>query len=72
MVCSGCDVVSSVGLEDLKKHKIGALEAITDFFVNYKTADGKPKNELWENGKFLDQVRFVFVFALISRKVHLI
>lgn len=49
-------IVDKVGVEDLKKHKIGALEAITDFFINYKTADGKPKNELWENGKFLDQV----------------
>jgi len=45
------------GIDDLKKHKIGALEAITDFFINYKTVDGKQKNLLWENGKFLDQQR---------------
>jgi len=43
------------GEVDLKRHKIGAIEAITDFFINYKTVDGKPKNTLWENGKFLDQ-----------------
>jgi inorganic pyrophosphatase len=43
------------GEADLKKHKIGAIEAITEFFVNYKTVDGKPKNTLALNGKLLEQ-----------------
>jgi len=43
------------GEADLKKYKIGQIEAIYDFFTNYKTVDGKPKNKFALDGKMLDQ-----------------
>eukprot|EP01126_Amoeba_proteus_P021142 TRINITY_DN2143_c0_g1_i6.p1 TRINITY_DN2143_c0_g1~~TRINITY_DN2143_c0_g1_i6.p1 ORF type:complete len:193 (+),score=45.54 TRINITY_DN2143_c0_g1_i6:383-961(+) len=36
---------------DLEIHKKGSIFSIKDFFVNYKTVEGKPKNVLAYNGE---------------------
>jgi len=43
------------GPEDLLIHKKGVTETLRDFWINYKTADGKPKNKLALDGKLLSQ-----------------
>ena len=41
-------------ISDVNKHKSGILDTIKDWFINYKTADGKPKNTLGMNGAYHD------------------
>lgn len=39
-------------VEDIKVHKKGLLESLTDFYKNYKTADGKPSNRFTEKNTY--------------------
>jgi inorganic pyrophosphatase len=38
-------------LEDFEKHKPGRIEGIKDWFITYKTYDGKPKNSIFDKGR---------------------
>lgn len=51
-------------VEDIHKHKTGALESITNFYKNYKTKDGKEKNIIAYNGKIHEKD---FALDIISK-----
>ncbi|XP_040185639.1 inorganic pyrophosphatase 2, mitochondrial isoform X1 [Rana temporaria] len=43
------------GIEDVRKHKPGYLEATVDWLKSYKVPDGKPENQFGFNGEFKNQ-----------------
>nr|XP_014349517.1 PREDICTED: inorganic pyrophosphatase 2, mitochondrial [Latimeria chalumnae] len=45
----------SIGIDDVRKHKPGYLEATVDWFRLYKVPDGKPENQFAFNGEFKDK-----------------
>jgi len=49
----------STGIDDVRKHKPGYLEATVDWFRLYKVPDGKPENQFAFNGEFKDKVKII-------------
>lgn len=42
-------------VQDIKVHKKGLIESLTDFYKNYKTADGKPANRFTNEKQIYDR-----------------